>query len=96
MKMIVIRALLLFLLYDSTFAQESQECIAAQAALTSAEPECQQAYQQVANATNMINSTNSTDSTNGTIISTLEEYCSSSCRPIVENIASACVSGPVV
>ena len=92
MKMIVIKALLLFLLYDSTLAQESQECMAALAALAP-EPECQQAYQQVANAANM---TNSTDSMNGTVIPDLEEYCSSSCRPIVENIASECVSGPVV
>ena len=90
MKMIVIKALLLFLLYDSTFAQpDSPECMAALEAFNSTDAECQQAYEQVANAANM------TDSTDPTTRLTLEAYCSSSCRPIVENITSECVSGSV-
>ena len=84
--MIVIKALLLFLLCDSAFSQDP--CADALAQLN-ADSDCQQAYLQVSNATD---SENTTDSANATL-SALQEYCSPSCRAIVENIAMKCVSG---
>lgn len=82
--MIVIKALLLFLLCNSTFSQQddppSQACIEAQMKLNSTSQECQQAYSEISDMT---------DSTN----TTLAEYCSPSCRAIAESIARECVSG---
>ena len=91
--MIVIKALLLFVLCGGTFSQNiSQACIYAQAQLRS-DPECEQAYIEVANAANM---TNATDAMEGDIaLATLTEYCSPSCRSIVEDIARECVSETV-
>ena len=85
--MTVIKALLLFLLCDIAFSQDS--CEDALAELSSADSECQQAYYEVANATD---SENTADWENVTR-STLEQYCSPSCRPFVDKIATECVSG---
>ena len=85
--MIVIKALLLFLLWDSAFSQET--CEDALAELRSADSECQQAYYEIANATDSDNTTDWAIVT----LSTLEEYCSPSCRAIVDKIAMECVSG---
>ena len=97
MKMIVIKALLLFLLYDNTFAQpDSPECMAALEAFNSTDVVCQQVYEQIANAANPTDSDNSTESMNATTSTTLQAYCSSTCRPFIENVASECVSGLVL
>ena len=92
MKMIVIKALLLFLLYDSTFAQpDSPECMAAvDDFFNSTDAECQQAYEEVENAGNM------TDPTDPTTRAILATYCLSSCKPFVENITNECVSESIL
>ena len=87
--MIVIKALLLFVLCGGAFSQNiSQDCADALTQLRS-DPECEEAY-YVANAVNV---TNATDAMEVDITqATLMEYCSPSCRSIVEDIARECVS----
>ena len=81
-NMIIIKALLLFLLYDGTFGQgePSQACQNITEELN-ANQACQQAF--IA-----ITSSDATDVTR----SDLEAYCTRDCRDIVEERAMECVS----
>ena len=79
--MILIKALLLFLLYDGTSSQQapSQACIDVQRELFSNQA-CQQATIGIAQAGFNVSS------------SVLEAYCSPTCRDLVTRLANDCVS----
>ena len=86
--MIIIKALLLFLLYDGTFGQEepaSQACQNITEALY-ANQDCQQVYAAIARASN--NATNLT-------LSDLQGFCARDCRNLVQQ-AMECVSHTVI
>ena len=82
-NMIIIKALLLFLLYNGTFGQgeSSQACQNITEELN-ANQACQQAFTTIASTGNGTNVT----------LSDLETYCAQDCKDIVVGISTECVS----